>query len=128
MARRLGLVTIVVRDYDAALDFYVGALGFELAEDTDLGDGKRWLVVSPGEGGARLLLAKADGPAQAARIGDQTGGRVGFFLMTDDFMTDHAAMVARGVKFHEAPRHESYGIVAVFEDIAGNLWDMIERR
>lgn len=126
MSRSIGLVALVVRDYDEAKSFYVDKLGFELVEDTDMGGGKRWLVVSPGGAGTCLLLAKADGEAQTARIGDQTGGRVGFFLTTDDFLRDHAAMTAKGVRFRESPRHEPYGIVAVFEDLYGNRWDMIE--
>src|SRR5690606_34775162 len=95
--------------------------------DTPLGAGKRWVLVAPaGARGARLLLAQADGAAQAARIGDQTGGRVGFFLETDDFARDHAAFTTAGVVFREAPRHEAYGTVAVFEDLYGNGWDLIE--
>lgn len=127
-ARRLGLVALVVADYDEALAWYRDVAGFALVEDTPLPGGKRWVVVAPSaESGARLLLARADGPAQAARIGDQTGGRVGFFLDTDDFSRDHAAMLARGVKFLEEPRHEAYGSVAVFEDLYGNKWDLIGR-
>jgi catechol 2,3-dioxygenase-like lactoylglutathione lyase family enzyme len=124
---RLALVTIVVDDYDAAVDHYVGDLGFRLVEDTDLGDGKRWVVVSPGEAaGTALLLARAADDRQRARIGDQTGGRVGFFLHTDDFATRHARMLAAGVRFAEAPRHEPYGTVAVFTDRYGNRWDLIQ--
>jgi catechol 2,3-dioxygenase-like lactoylglutathione lyase family enzyme len=122
----IGAVTLVVRDYDAAIAFFTGALGFDLIEDTDLGDGKRWVRVAPKGGGTALLLAKAVNDAQAARIGDQTGGRVGFFLETDDFARDRAAFLARGVRFREAPRRESYGTVAVFEDCCGNLWDLIQ--
>jgi catechol 2,3-dioxygenase-like lactoylglutathione lyase family enzyme len=123
--RSLGLVTLVVRDYDEAIAFYVDALGFELAEDTPLGGGKRWVVVRPG-GGAGLLLARAATPAQEARVGDQTGGRVGLFLSTDDFEGDHRRMRAAGVVFEEAPRAEPYGRVAVFRDLYGNRWDLIE--
>lgn len=123
--RRLGLVTLVVADYDEALAWYRDRAGFVVAEDTPLPGGKRWVVVTPAAGGAGLLLARADGGEQAARIGDQTGGRVGFFLNTDDFAGDHAAMLARGVRFLEEPRHESYGSVAVFEDLYGNRWDLI---
>lgn len=104
-------------------------LGFAVLEDTDLGHGRRWLLVAPpGSPSTPLLLAKAAGPAQAARVGDQAGGRVFLFLHTDDFARDHAAMRARGVRFREAPRHEAYGTVAVFEDLYGNLWDLIEPR
>ena len=99
-----------------------------LIEDAPLGPGKRWVVVAPQREGARLLLARAAGEAQTARIGDQTGGRVAFFLETDDFRRDHAAMLAKGVRFLEAPREEAYGTVAVFEDLYGNKWDLIERR
>jgi catechol 2,3-dioxygenase-like lactoylglutathione lyase family enzyme len=124
--RRIGLVTLVVADYDEALSWYRDKAGFCVIEDTTLPGGKRWVVVAPSaDAGARLLLAKADGEAQSARIGDQTGGRVGFFLNTDDFARDHATMVAAGVRFLEAPRHEAYGSVAVFEDLYGNRWDLI---
>jgi catechol 2,3-dioxygenase-like lactoylglutathione lyase family enzyme len=116
----------VVRDYDEAIAYFVGALGFELVENADMGAGKRWVVVSPGAGSAEILLAKGAGQAQAARVGDQTGGRVAFFLDTDDFERDHAAFLARGVKFLEAPRVEAYGKVAVFEDIYGNKWDLVQ--
>ena len=118
--RSLGLATLVVRDYDEAIAFFVGVLGFRLVEDRDVpAQGKRWVVVAP-EGGAGLLLARAPAPDQAARIGDQTGGRVAFFLETDDFARDHAAYRAAGVRFIEAPRHEPYGTVAVFLDLYGN--------
>lgn len=126
MAKRLATVTLVVDDYDRALAFYCGKLGFTCEQDVDLGGGKRWVVVAPHVGGAGLLLAQADGDEQTAAIGNQTGGRVGFFLHTDDFLRDHAAFVAAGVHFHEAPRFEPYGTVAVFEDLYGNLWDLIE--
>ncbi len=125
--RSVATVAVVVRDYDEAIAWYTGKLGFDLAEDVALGDGKRWVVVAPSGGnGARLLLAMADGREQAERIGDQTGGRVFLFLETDDFARDHAAMTSAGVRFHEAPRHEAYGMVAVFEDLYGNLWDLIQ--
>lgn len=127
--RRIGLVTVVVSDYDEAIGFYTGKLGFALAEDTDLGGGKRWVVVSPQDGaGTGLLLARAAGDAQRSRVGDQTGGRVAFFLETDDFARDHAAMKARGVEFLEEPREEDYGTVAVFTDLHGNRFDLIEPR
>lgn len=124
--RRVATVTLVVADYDAAIRWYVDRAGFALTSDVDLGGGKRWVTVEPVGGGARLLLAKADGAKQAASIGSQTGGRVAFFLETDDFERDHAAMLARGVEFREAPRHEPYGTVAVFADLYGNLWDLIQ--
>jgi catechol 2,3-dioxygenase-like lactoylglutathione lyase family enzyme len=127
--RRLAHVAIVVRDYDEAIDFYTRALGFHLVEDTRLGADKRWVIVAPSAGdGASLLLAKASNEAQADRVGNQTGGRVFLFLHTDDFKRDHRAMMAQGVRFVEAPREESYGTVAVFEDLYGNRWDLIERR
>ncbi|MFI8828537.1 VOC family protein [Streptomyces sp. NPDC053431] len=123
----LALVTLVVRDYDEAVDFYTRALGFELVEDTDRGDGSRWVVVRPrGAQGTGLLLARAKGEAQAAAVGAQTGGRVGFFLYTDDFARDHERMTAAGVSFLEEPRHEPYGSVAVFEDLYGNRWDLLQ--
>lgn len=123
----LALTALLVRDYDEALAFYTGKAGFEPVEDTPLGDGKRWVVVRPrGARESGLLLAVADGPEQEARVGDQTGGRVGFFLVTDDFAAEHARMTAAGVEFDEAPRHEPYGTVAVFRDLYGNRWDLIE--
>ncbi len=129
MRTSIATVTLVVREYDEAIAFYCARLGFGLLADTDLGKGKRWVLVAPpGGGGARLLLAQADGDAQAERVGDQTGGRVGFFLETDDFERDHAAFIARGVRFLEVPRHEAYGSVAVFEDLYGNRWDLIQPR
>ncbi|MDB5417360.1 MAG: extradiol dioxygenase [Phenylobacterium sp.] len=124
---RISLTALLVADYDAAIDFYVGKCGFELIEDADQGGGKRWVVVRPKGGDTGLLLAKASGEAQAARVGDQTAGRVFLFLETDDFARDHAAMTAAGVRFLEGPRHEPYGSVAVFEDLYGNRWDLIER-
>jgi catechol 2,3-dioxygenase-like lactoylglutathione lyase family enzyme len=126
--RHLGCIAIVVDDYDRAIDFYTRALGFELREDAPRGDGKRWVLVAPPGAETGLLLARAANDAQSARIGDQTGGRVGFFLHTDDFERDHAAMTAKGVRFLEAPREEEYGMVAVFEDLYGNKWDLLELR
>lgn len=127
MRQSLFLVTLVVDDYDRARRFYCDALGFDCLRDDDLGEGKRWLVVRPpGGAGASLLLAQADGEAQRAAIGSQTGGRVGFFLETDDFDRDHARMVAAGIIFREAPRIEVYGKVAVFTDLYGNDWDLIQ--
>ena len=125
---RLGLVTPVVRDYDEAARYYVDALGFELREDTPLGDGKRWVVVGPRGAGTGLLLARAATEHQRSRIGDQTGARVAFFLETDDFAAEHERMRAAGVRFVEAPRDEPYGTVAVFEDLYGNRWDLIGPR
>jgi catechol 2,3-dioxygenase-like lactoylglutathione lyase family enzyme len=123
--RSLATVTLVVAGYDEAIAWYTEKLGFSLASDFDLGGGKRWVTVSAGDG-SQLLLAKADGSAQTAAIGNQTGGRVAFFLQTDDFARDHAAMLAKGVDFREAPRVEPYGTVAVFTDLYGNLWDLIQ--
>jgi catechol 2,3-dioxygenase-like lactoylglutathione lyase family enzyme len=124
----LALVSLVVRDYDEALGFYVGTLGFALVEDRHVpGQGKRWVVVAPpGGGGARLLLARASDDAQASRVGNQTGGRVFLFLETDDFRRDFERYSARGVVFVRAPRQEPYGTVAVFRDLYGNLWDLIQ--
>ncbi len=128
MNRRIALVTVVVADYDEAIAWYTGKLGFQLLQDVDQGH-KRWVVVGPAEGGgAALLLARASDEAQRSRIGDQTGGRVGFFLHTDDFHRDHAAMRAAGVQFLEAPREEPYATVAVFRDLYGNTWDLLEPR
>ncbi|MFI8891568.1 VOC family protein [Streptomyces paradoxus] len=126
--RRIALVTLVVDDYDEAIRFYTDALGFRLVEDAPRPDGSRWVVVEPGAPGAGtgLLLARAKGEAQAARVGGQTGGRVGFFLHTDDFTRDHARMTAAGVTFLEEPRHEPYGTVAVFQDLYGNRWDLLQ--
>ncbi|MFF4604495.1 VOC family protein [Streptomyces sp. NPDC001339] len=123
----LGLVTVVVRDYDEAIAFYVDVLGFELVEDTRVDDGKRWVVVAPpGARGTAVLLARAATGGQEARIGDQTGGRVGWFLNTENFEHDYERMRAAGVVFEEAPRHEPYGTVAVFRDLYGNRWDLIQ--
>ncbi|MFJ8648367.1 VOC family protein [Streptomyces sp. NPDC093546] len=124
----IALVTLVVRDYDEALAFYTGALGFELVEDSPRADGSRWVVVRPRGAGAGtgLLLARARGEEQQASVGAQTGGRVGFFLHTEDFAADHARMRAAGVRFLEEPRHEPYGTVAVFEDLYGNRWDLLQ--
>jgi catechol 2,3-dioxygenase-like lactoylglutathione lyase family enzyme len=121
---RLALTALLVRDYDEAIGFFVGKLGFELVEDAPQA-GKRWVVVRPRGSDAGLLLARAVGE-QAARVGDQAGGRVFLFLETDDFARDHTAFTAGGVRFLEAPRREPYGTVAVFEDLYGNRWDLIE--
>jgi catechol 2,3-dioxygenase-like lactoylglutathione lyase family enzyme len=123
--RTLAATTLLVRDYDEAIDYFTKTLGFALTEDTPLGNGKRWVLVSPGAGTA-LLLARAT-PGQEGHVGDQTAGRVAFFLHTDDFMRDYTGMKARGVRFIEEPRHESYGTVVVFEDLYGNKWDLVER-
>ncbi|MFF8841750.1 VOC family protein [Streptomyces sp. NPDC015127] len=124
----IALVSLVVRDYDEAIAFYTGALGFDLVEDTGRGDSSRWVVVRPpgAPDGTGLLLARAKNDAERASVGAQTGGRVGFFLHTDDFARDHARMTAAGVRFLEEPRHEPYGTVAVFEDLYGNKWDLLE--
>ena len=124
---RIGAVTFLVREYDEAIDWFTRALDFELVEDTPLGDGKRWVLVAPRGGeGAPLLLARATDEGQQVRIGNQAGGRVFLFLHTDDFGRDRQRMLAAGVTFREEPRHESYGAVAVFEDLYGNPWDLIE--
>lgn len=129
MNRRLALTTYLVDDYDRAIAWFTQALGFHLQQDIDQGNGKRWVVVAPqAEGGAALLLARASTAQQQARIGDQTGGRVGLFLETDDFHRDHAAMLAAGVEFLEAPRVEPYATVAVFRDLYGATWDLLEPR
>lgn len=125
--RRIALVTLVVDAYDRAKTFYCDALGFDCLADEVMPDGKRWLVVKPkGADGCGLLLAEADSETQTSLIGQQTGGRVGFFLHTDDFARDHADMLAKGVRFLEEPRHEVYGSVAVFEDLYGNRWDLLQ--
>lgn len=126
MSQRLHLTALLVDEYDTALAFFVGTLGFALREDTTLGDGKRWLVVAPPGSTSGLLLARAANERQRRAIGDQSGGRVFLFLETDDFARDHRAWTERGVRFVEAPRHEPYGTVAVFEDLYGNRWDLIE--
>jgi nitroreductase/catechol 2,3-dioxygenase-like lactoylglutathione lyase family enzyme len=124
-SRALALVTLVVRDYDEAIAFFTGALGFALLEDTPLGDGKRWVRVGPSGAGWALLLARAATPEQEAAIGNQAGGRVAFFLRTADFEGDYRRMKTAGVRFTEAPRHEPYGTVVVFLDLYGNQWDLI---
>ncbi|WP_062114428.1 VOC family protein [Aureimonas sp. AU40] len=127
MQQTLALTALLVSDYDEALHFYVGVLGFERMEDLALSPDKRWVVVRPkGAAGGELLLAKAADARQRAGIGDQAGGRVFLFLQTDDFERDHAAYLARGVVFEDAPRDEPYGRVAVFRDLYGNRWDLIE--
>jgi len=127
MAQAIAHVALVVRDYDEALGFYTGILGFELMEDSYQPEqDKRWVVVRPRGGGASLVLARATSERQAAFIGDQTGGRVFLFLQTDDFWRDYRAYLAKGVVFEREPREMPYGIVAVFRDLYGNLWDLVE--
>jgi len=125
---RIAHFAFLVRDYGEAIAWFTGKLDFALLEDTDLGGGKRWVRVAPKGGGAALLLARAATPGQAAIIGHQGGGRVFLFLETEDFARDHAAFTARGVKFVREPKTESYGTVAVFEDLYGNLWDLLQSR
>ena len=125
MTLRIATVSLLVDTYERGIAFYRDVLGLALTEDMPLGGGKRWVVIT-GAGGARLLLAKAEGDVQTAAVGNQAGGRVGFFLETDDFDRDHAAMLDKGVSFKEEPRREAYGTVAVFADLYGNLWDLIE--
>ncbi len=128
MTQSLGLVSLVVREYDEALAFFVGKLGFELVEDTEVPEqSKRWVVVSPpGASESRLLLARASTPEQVSRIGAQTGGRVFLFLYTSDFWADYARYQAAGVEFVRPPKIEPYGTVAVFRDLYGNFWDLLQ--
>ena len=129
MTQKIATLSLLVADYDDAIAFYRDTMGFSLVADTHLGSGKRWVLVAPpGNSGARLLLAQADTAEQRAAVGNQAGGRVMLFLETDDFARDYASMVAQGVTFLEAPRHEAYGSVAVFADLYGNKWDLIEPR
>lgn len=121
----LGLTALLVREYDEAIDFFTQALGFTLQEDTDLGGEKRWVVVVPPGGQTGVLLARAVGAEQEARIGDQHGGRVGFFLKVDDFDQAYDRMKKAGVHIEKEPWHESYGTVAVFHDLYGNRWDLL---
>jgi catechol 2,3-dioxygenase-like lactoylglutathione lyase family enzyme len=127
MRQTIGHIALVVRDYDEAIEFFTRTLNFKLIEDTRLSDTKRWVLVAPpGSQGSSLLLAQAASPEQASRIGNQTGGRVFLFLHTDDFWRDYNEMTARRVKFIRPPNEEVYGIVAVFEDLYGNQWDLLE--
>ena len=127
MKQTIAHVTLLVGDYDQAIAYYTVVLGFDLLEDRALSETKRWVLVRPrGEAGTGLLLAKASTGEQRARVGDQTGGRVAFFLQTDDFTRDFQRMKSAGVQFLEDPRTEPYGIVAVFEDLYGNRWDLLE--
>ncbi len=127
MSGRLALVAIVVEAYDPAILWFVNALGFTLTEDAPRAAGGRWVVMSPPGGGADILLAEAASEDQRAAMGRAAGGRVAFFLETDDFAADHARMLAAGVEFEEAPRDEPYGRVAVFRDLSGNRWDLLQR-
>ena len=127
MNQRLAHFALVVNDYDESIQFYTEKLNFVLLEDTALSDTKRWVRVAPrGEGSCALLLAKADGDEQRSRVGNQTGGRVFLFLHTDDFRRDYETLTRNGVRFVRQPVEEPYGTVAVFEDLYGNLWDLIE--
>jgi catechol 2,3-dioxygenase-like lactoylglutathione lyase family enzyme len=127
MKQTLAQVAIVVKDYDAAIEFYTGSLGFVLVEDTVLSDVKRWVVVAPaGSTGCRLLLAKAANERQEKAIGNQTGGRVFLFLHTDDIQRDYDLYTSKNIRFLREPTKEEYGTVAVFEDLYGNLWDLIQ--
>jgi catechol 2,3-dioxygenase-like lactoylglutathione lyase family enzyme len=128
MKQTLALVSLVVRDYDEALGFFIGTLGFELLEDSYVPElEKRWVVVKPrGTSGTHLLLARASSEEQASRVGNQTGGRVSFFLYTDDFWRDYEAYRAKGIRFVRPPKREPYGTVAVFEDLYGNRWDLLQ--
>lgn len=123
--RRILQIALLVRDYDEAIDFYTKVLGFELLEDQARGGGKRWVRVAPAGSDFALLLARAATPEQERAVGNQAGGRVFLFMYTDDFHADHARLKAAGVRFTEAPRHESYGTVVVFLDLYGNKWDLI---
>jgi catechol 2,3-dioxygenase-like lactoylglutathione lyase family enzyme len=125
LSQMISTVALLVRDYDEAVRFFTQDMGFEVVEDTPLAPDKRWVTVRPSGGGTALLLARAANPDQAARVGDQAGGRVFLFLRTDDFWRDYEGMKARGVGFAEEPRREGYGTVAVFLDLYGNRWDLI---
>ena len=126
MPQHLNMTALLVGEYDVALSFFVGKLSFEVREDTALGDGKRWVVVAPHGAASALLLARVVNDRQRDAIGDQSGGCVFLFLETDDFARDHLAYTQGGIRFVEPPRTEPYGIVAVFEDLYGNRWDLIE--
>ncbi len=127
MKQSIALIALLVNDYDEAIEFYTQKIGFELLEDTQLETAKRWVIISPpGTNKSNLLLAKADGENQERAVGNQTGGRVFLFLYTDDFWRDYNNMLSKGVVFREAPREEVYGTVAVFEDLYGNFWDLLE--
>jgi catechol 2,3-dioxygenase-like lactoylglutathione lyase family enzyme len=129
MNQQLALVALVVDDYDPAIRFYTEILGFQVLEDTVLSETKRWVVVAPrGKGTCSLLLAKAANEEQKSRVGNQTGGRVFLFMHTDDFQRDFDTLVEKGVRIIREPTYESWGRVAVFADLYGNYWDLIERR
>lgn len=128
MEARIGAVSILVEDYDLAIAWFGDALGFSKVADTDMGGGKRWVIMAPGGGGTNILLARADDDEQRKYFGMQAGGRVFLFLETCDFDASHARMLSAGVEFLESPRVESYGKVAVFRDLCGNKWDLIEPR
>ena len=127
MKQIIAHIALLVHDYDEALDFYIQKLNFILVEDTSLSDTKRWVLIAPpGSNGTQLLLAKANNEQQSQAVGNQSGGRVFLFLYTDDFNQDHASMTLKGIEFVRQPSKESYGTVAVFKDLYGNLWDLIE--
>ncbi len=127
MKQHVASLALLVRDYDEAIHYYTQILGFQLVADTPMPEGKRWVLVAPpGSSGPQLLLAKAKGPRQVARVGDQTGGRVFLFLHTDDFWRDYRRMQSLDVHFNEQPRQEEYGTVVVFEDLYGNKWDLVQ--
>lgn len=128
MSTTLGMIAIVVDDYDVGIAHYTNDLGFTVVEDTVLTPEKRWVVIAPSATGARILLAKASNSQQAAAIGNSTGGRVGFFLYTDNFQETYQKYLARGIEFIENPRNESFGQVVVFKDKYGNKWDLIESK
>lgn len=126
--RQIMHVTLVVRDYDEAIEFYTAKLDFKLTADIDLGEGKRWVLVTPKESGCNILLGKAKNQKEKDVIGNQTGGRVFLFLHTNNFWGDYNSMKANGIAFKEQPREEEYGTVVVFEDLYGNLWDLLQMR
>ena len=129
MDQNIAHISLIVNDYDKAIDFYVGKLNFDLVEDTVLDKKKRWVLVSPkGDKSFSLLLAKATNDEQQSRVGNQTGGRVFLFLNTDNFKRDYHSLIENGIKIVREPKEESYGTVAVFEDLYGNLWDLIEHK
>lgn len=129
MKQSIAHIALLVREYDEAIDFYTTKLSFTLTEDTSLSSTKRWVLIAPpGSVGTQLLLAKAANDIQKMAIGNQSGGRVFLFLYTDDFYRDYHAMKNKGIEFVRDPSHETYGIVAVFKDLYGNLWDLIERK
>jgi uncharacterized glyoxalase superfamily protein PhnB len=127
MATKLGMIAIVIDEYDAAINHYVNDLGFTLIEDTELSPEKRWVIVAPSSEGAQILLAKASNEQQQAAIGNSTGGRVGFFLYADNFTETYERYLSKGIEFTETPRNEDFGAVVVFKDKYGNKWDLISR-